>query len=637
MFIAKKIKWVLLGFFVIVICMMQFSFVEVQQSEFNRTGLEQYLSSNANTLKYEFIRLRQLVEVANPNRKSLINQLKKCRIQYKKLEGFTGYYFSYSERDLNGPAIPVVEEEPESKFVRPPHGLQVIEEMIFQKEIPKKELTEEVDFVIKLTEKLAQTFTTLRPYEYQLFDILQLRTVKVYTIGVNHFDCQSLKTGHAETIASLNSLKEILKASYAHADFSKLFATIDSTTNFIKEQEKHTGKEKEFDYFTLYKNYFIPLNTQLIAVRNATLKSGAKNIRALNLNARTIFEKDAYNTYFFTKMQLNKSNAYLPLLGKILFFDPILSKDNSVSCSSCHKPELAYTDGMPRAIGFLLHDTLPRNTPTLLNAALQRNLFHDARALVLEDQAKTVVQNEREMHGDFGEVVKKLRQSDEYRKLFAKAFSGTKDTSITEGGILTALAEFQRTLLSFDSRFDKAIRGQENDLSADEINGYNLFMGKAKCGHCHFAGLFNGTTPPLYTESEFDVIGVPAQNKKPYTLDADPGRYSVFKNAELFYAFKTPTIRNTEITGPYMHNGVFKTLEEVIDFYDVGGGVGLGINLPGQTLPSDKLNLTALEKRQLILFIKSLTDTSEVVYFNQPLPAMDDINSPLNSRKSRGY
>lgn len=86
-----------------------------------------------------------------------------------------------------------------------------------------------------------------------------------------------------------------------------------------------------------------------------------------------------------------------------------------------------------------------------------------------------------------------------------------------------------------------------------------------------------------------------------------------------------------------MHNGVFKTLEEVIDFYDVGGGVGLGINLPGQTLPSDKLNLTALEKKQLILFIKSLTDTSEVVYFNQPLPAMDDINSPLNSRKSRGY
>ena len=162
----------MLGFFVIVICMMQFSFVEVQQSEFNRTGLEQYLSSNANTLKSEFIRLRQLVEVATPNRKSLINQLKKCRLQYKKLEGFTGYYFSYSERDLNGPAMPVVEEEPESKFVRPPHGLQVIEEMIFQTEIPKKELTEEIDFVIKQSENFAQTFTTLRPYDYKLFDML---------------------------------------------------------------------------------------------------------------------------------------------------------------------------------------------------------------------------------------------------------------------------------------------------------------------------------------------------------------------------------------------------------------------------------------------------------------------------------
>ncbi len=633
---GKKMRLIFICLLVVIIAAMQFSFVAVQQSEYNRQGLENYLSSGAEQFKTELIKLRQLSSASKPNSKALIRQLKACRLQYKKLESFTGYYFSYSERDLNGPAMPVVEEEPESKFVRPPHGLQVIEEMLFQSPIPVKELQDEIDFTIGLTGKLAQTFTTLRPYEYQLWEILQLRTVKVYTNGVNHFDCQSLKTGHTETIESLNSMKEILTATYQHADFKKLFDAIDRTIAFISTQEKHTAGGKEFDYFTLYKDYFIPLNEQLTNFRKSILKSDPQSIRALNLNAHSLFEKDAYNTYFFTKMQTNKVGTYLPILGKILFFDPILSRDNTISCSSCHKPELAYTDGKAKAMGILTHDTLPRNTPTLLNAALQRNLFHDARALVLEDQAKAVVQNEREMHGDFADVVKKLQQSDEYKKLFLRAFSGTKDTAITEIGILTALAEFQRTLLSLDSRFDLAIRGEKNDLSQDEISGYNLFMGKAKCGHCHFTGLFNGTSPPLYTESEFDVIGVPAKNQKPYILDDDPGRYSVFRNAELFYAFKTPTVRNTEVTAPYMHNGVYKTLEEVIDFYDVGGGIGLGIKIPGQTLPSDKLNLTELEKKQLVKFIKSLTDTSAVVYFNQPLPVMTDPNSPLNNRKSRG-
>jgi len=278
---------------------------------------------------------------------------------------------------------------------------------------------------------------------------------------------------------------------------------------------------------------------------------------------------------------------------------------------------------------------LPRNTPTILNAALQRNLFMDASVLVLEDQAKTVVQNEREMHGDFKVVVAKLNQSSAYKKIFSQAFAGTKDTAISEEGILKALAEFQRTQLSFDSPFDKAMRGA-GTVAQPVIDGYNIFMGKAKCGHCHFAGLFNGTTPPQYRESEFDIIGVPSSNKRPYKLDGDLGRYNVFKNDELKYAFKTTTVRNIAVTAPYMHNGVYKTLEEVVDFYNKGGGAGLGIHVPDQTLPEDKLKLTKDEKKKLVLFLQALTDTSAVVHFSGQLPAIDDSASPLNKRIAGG-
>ena len=154
------------------------------------------------------------------------------------------------------------------------------------------------------------------------------------------------------------------------------------------------------------------------------------------------------------------------------------------------------------------------------------------------------------------------------------------------------------------------MRGDENKLSENEKKGFNLFMGKAKCGTCHFAPLFSGLLPPFFTESESEVLGVPGTNdKKNPTLDNDLGKFLFTKSVIHKNSFKTPTLRNIELTAPYMHNGVYATLEEVMEFYNNGGGNGLKIAPPNQTLPFDKLNLSKKEVSDIIAFMKTLTDT----------------------------
>jgi cytochrome c peroxidase len=161
----------------------------------------------------------------------------------------------------------------------------------------------------------------------------------------------------------------------------------------------------------------------------------------------------------------------------------------------------------------------------------------------------------------------------------------------------------------FKSKFDAYLQGDKTAMNATEIQGFNVFMGKAKCGTCHFMPIFNGNTPPWFSKSESEIIGVPSkavwQNA---TIDVDMGRYYVNKIEELKFAFKTPTIRNIEKTAPYMHNGVYKSLDEVVNFYQKGGGVGLGIQIKTQSLPFDSLSLTQDDKLAIIAFMKSLTD-----------------------------
>ena len=169
-----------------------------------------------------------------------------------------------------------------------------------------------------------------------------------------------------------------------------------------------------------------------------------------------------------------------------------------------------------------------------------------------------------------------------------------------------AIASYIRTLNTFNSKFDKNLRGEEHNLTSSERKGFNLFMGKALCATCHFPPLFNGTVPPNYSDTEMEAIGTPnlAQNK----LSDDLGRFQLFKTNERKHFFKTPTIRNIAKTAPYMHNGTYKNLKEVVDFYNKGGGIGLGFYLNNQTLPFDNLMLSDTEVNNLVSFMQTLTD-----------------------------
>jgi cytochrome c peroxidase len=254
---------------------------------------------------------------------------------------------------------------------------------------------------------------------------------------------------------------------------------------------------------------------------------------------------------------------------------------------------------------------LERNTPTLLNASLQPAQFYDGRVSFIEDQVHEVVSNKAEMGGHLDKVTSTLRHKKSYSKLFAQAFA-TEAAPFTERNIRKALAAYVRSLVRLNSRFDQYVRGDTTVLTKPEITGFNLFMGKAKCGTCHYMPLFNGAIAPLYNKVESEVLGVPATTDTLHpVLDRDQGKYLLYHIAHQQYAFKTPTVRNSALTAPYMHNGVYQTLEEVIDFYDQGGGLGLGLTVPTQTLTDDHLGLTPQEKRDLIAFLHSLTDAQE--------------------------
>jgi cytochrome c peroxidase len=252
--------------------------------------------------------------------------------------------------------------------------------------------------------------------------------------------------------------------------------------------------------------------------------------------------------------------------GKQLFFDKSLSASNTRSCATCHQPDKYFTDGLTKN-GSLLGGPLPRHTPGLTYAGFQHAQFWDGRAKTLEEQIITVLKSKEEM--------------------------GAADSSITNEKV-DALAAYVRTLSPFNAPLDKYLAGDHNALTKQQQHGFNLFMGKAQCGTCHFAPVFNGSTPPLYERTEFEVLDKDS---------LDTGRYGFFKIDFYRNAFKTPTVRNAAATAPYMHDGRYRTLEEVIDFYDKAG-----LNTENQTMSTQPLRLTPEEKKSLVAFMQALTD-----------------------------
>ena len=437
--------------------------------------------------------------------------------------------------------------------------------------------------------------------DWQIYDAAKLEMVRIQTLGITGFDNPLTLHSMQESAAALQGLKQVLELYLGKGSSEQLIQQLGDAIQYLNTHP---------DFNTFDRAQFIVQYANPVSIAISNLEKQQQVIittynRLLNQSAKTLFDTNAFNINAYTPNPSSYISENRIALGKMLFVDPVLSGDNSRSCQSCHMPEKAFTDGMVSNTVLNSKKHLPRNTPTLINAAFQPAQFDDIRAVLLEDQIDSVIHNKDEMHGSLKVAAEKLWKQEAYRQQFNKAYPRSDRKTIDTLEIINALASYVRSLTSLNSRFDSYMRGDQKALSVEEVEGFNLFMGKAKCGTCHYMPLFNGTVPPLFMSIETEVIGVP-NTAKGKTIDPDLGRYASIKVPELKHSFKIPTVRNSTLTAPYMHNGVFATLGEVIDFYNEGGGVGMGMDLPNQTLSSDKLNLTEKEKNALIAFIKSL-------------------------------
>jgi parallel beta-helix repeat protein len=306
-------------------------------------------------------------------------------------------------------------------------------------------------------------------------------------------------------------------------------------------------------------------------------------------------------------------------LGRLLYFDPLLSGDNEQSCATCHHPDLGFGDGRPTSMGFGGKGLGPerqggkqvrRSAPTIWNAAYNHKQFWDGRANDLEEQAQFPITSPDEMNQKPDELIKELKAIPEYVRLFDKAFSGDSGSAVTFNNAAAAIAAFERTIISDNSPFDRYAMGDQMALTAEQRRGLTLFRSlKTRCFECH--GF------PTFANPDFKVIGVP---KAPGQAD-DFGRSEIEGGEPYKNAFKVPTLRNVAVTAPYMHNGRFRTLEEVIDFYASGGGHGQGLNLPNL---DDKIRVFKVpnqEKKDLVAFLQALTDESKKPEIPEKVPS----------------
>lgn len=281
-------------------------------------------------------------------------------------------------------------------------------------------------------------------------------------------------------------------------------------------------------------------------------------------------------------------------LGRKLFYDPILSLDNSINCASCHNPSWAFSDtnrfskGVNNQLGL-------RNAQALINLAFQPHFFWDGRATSLEEQILDPVPNPIEMHLPWKVAVQRLNEHKEYRLLFQKAFN---QLNVDSQMVTKALAQFVRTLISgSNSKFDRYLRGEIN-LTVSELNGFNIFnTEKGDCFHCHPA-----QGGRLFTDRDFHNNALDFES-------SDRGRELVTGNISDRGKFLTPTLRNIAFTAPYMHDGRFKTLEQVVEHYN-SGGIPSPYADPLMKYQGVGLGLTNQEKTDLINFLKTLSDSS---------------------------
>lgn len=530
------------------------------------------------------------------------------------------------KKHINGAPLPKTEPGVPEIAVIEPSGLQVLDELVFADQPEWSEIK-------KIAQKLDGSYGPLRSIaagvslqHRHVFEASFEEIVRVFTLGLTGFDTPGSAAALPEALAAFGSLER------AYGNYAALVDSKDAPLNrsILKAFERarmllQDGDFESFDRLTFLREVTNPLTTGLPRAQRLlgieTAEDFKTRPRPYRFATESIFDVDFLNAEYYANLGEPANAEQRRALGELLFFDPILSQDLSMSCATCHDPAKAFTDGKPKNPN--------RNSPTLVNSVYAERYFHDLREEFLERQMLHVVVDQHEFNTDFLAIAERLRQSETYRQLFAEAYADQPKYQLSKWSISDAISHYVMGLQGMNSDFDRYARGETHEIDPAVRSGFNLFMGKAACGTCHFAPSFAGLVPPFYVENETEVLGVPsAVVWEQAEVDPDLGRLAslrpedeVYFNA---YAFKTPTVRNAAVTAPYMHNGVYQDLRQVMDFYNKGGGAGIGIDLPHQTLPPDPLGLSNEEIEDVIRFMESLTDYEALVRRPAALPPFED-------------
>lgn len=575
------------------------------------------------------------------NPQSLIDlrkELLSARNQFKKVEFLAAYSDPDFVKDwVNGaPLLHLERNSPSMLSVLEPEGLQILDELIFDEDEAVFSHKEEIkhkseELVVRLGQFIKfQGYHPPYP-DFMIFEATREELVRIFTLGLTGFDTPMSGNSIPEAIIAMETTWKAIEQYRLTIDkqneelYPPLEKTFNQAINYLKTHQDFDT----FDRLDYLKSYINPLYSQLLGIHQA-LELPTRQVYeqvplSVNYASNNLFDNQFLNIGYYTSYETDPDNKDIYTLGQALFFDPVLSSSNKASCASCHQPDKAFTDGLAKSLAFDNSGTVLRNAPTLLNSVYAEKYFHDMRQESLEAQIEHVIVDPKEFHSSYLDIFDRLKQSPEYIDMFETAFPQFEERPISQHTIATALSSYVASLSSFNSPFDKYVLGESETISEDVKHGFNLFMGKAACGTCHFAPVFNGTVPPRYQESESEVLGVPEKHDlENLVLDKDMGRYENGRLEELAYfykrSFKTPTIRNIALTAPYMHNGAYEDLESVMDFYNRGGGEGMGLEVPYQTLPPDALGLNDNEIGQIISFMEALTDTAGLTTAPARLP-----------------
>jgi len=578
------------------------------------------------------------------NVRSLRRQIESARLKLKNIDFWLRYFEPNAYRKINGPLPVEWENEVFEKF-EPPYrregaGLSLAELSLDQTPLLKDSLIQ----LIKKSEEAIKTFEAdsitgqLNSYSHFFLAnrLFLLNLAAIYTTG---FECPDTNHVVPELQSMLMGTKEI----YNHYNQSfpeqpltgEYLEKYEKTISFVETQGTGFSQFNHFDFIRDYVNPLFAMNQKFINDYNA--RSINYNDYTLNNNIQSIFDKSLYasqNTKgLYSMVEDEKTLRQIRYIGKLLFYDPILSGNNMRSCASCHKPTEYFTDTTNgSAFQFDKQQRLPRNTPTLINSVYNHLLMLDGKHISLQAQGKDVITNPNEMNSNEKELLKKVLSCKVYKEAFKSFLKLTpEEKDITLNHIVSAITFYDGSYSRFYSPFDNAMNNK-GFVSDEAKRGFNLFMSRAKCATCHFVPNFNGVKPP-YIGSEFEVLGAPADTSFK-ELSPDKGRYLINKAPETLHAFRTGSIRNAEYTKPYMHNGVFRSLEEVIDFYDVGGGQGKKLIVDNQTLAGDSLHLTRSEKKELLAFMYSLNE--DIIFEEAPASLPPSTDKALNNRKPGG-